>query len=85
MVWSMVGDGSVGPPLAQKRSFQLFREQLMRRPDQGLALGPGVGGLRGQNRGHGAGSAVLLGERLAVASGQGGRMCLGAMAPRLAK
>src|SRR3954451_3681640 len=42
-----------------------FAQQLVGRPDQGRAFGPGVGRLRGEDRGHRTGPPELLGESLA--------------------
>ena len=70
MAWSIVGDGSIGPPSAHIRSFQLSQSSRSACSDQGLALSPSLGRLRGEDVGHRARPAELLAQRLAVASGE---------------
>jgi hypothetical protein len=49
--WSMVGDGSIGSPSDQMRSFQLSQISFSGLLDQRFALCPHPGGLRGQDVG----------------------------------
>jgi len=61
-----------GPAVGPHPLVPRLAQQLVRRPDQPLPLGPRLRRLRSQDRRHGAGAAELLLQRLAVATGEWG-------------